>query len=121
MLEQLRHSEPLCGDKMQGDASSTLGRRDGFQRKFHNQIVYYADGLPEQEFGWYPMFWWANQADRTMGDCYQGVFIANAGNTSMFDFKRHNKRMNTLFIDGHVEGIEMTQAALSKVYITRSN
>jgi len=74
-----------------------------------------------------PAFYWATDGwicwtpdlNSTGAVTLADVYSANgrATDRSSFDFPRHKKRMNILFVDGHVETIPLTEAALRRAYL----
>jgi prepilin-type processing-associated H-X9-DG protein len=87
------------------------------------EVALFGDALPRQTPAdpILPMGWltWTPRLDVigpvTLGDALAGN--GRAESAENFDLKRHGKRMNIVFADGHVEGFPVTKEALDLVYL----
>jgi prepilin-type N-terminal cleavage/methylation domain-containing protein/prepilin-type processing-associated H-X9-DG protein len=112
------------------------GRGNMARMKEASEIMMLGDGKPRGTDGWIVVY--AHNTMATLEDVFNGSILRNpgyaAGDRAAFDFGRHKKRMNVLFMDGHAETIMVTtrpptappnlatQAKFSKdVYLAKQN
>jgi prepilin-type processing-associated H-X9-DG protein len=107
--------------------NDALNRRRGDSRNVARlgEIFLAADGLPARRPGPASAFPHATVINKvkpgtatgpiTLADALAGN--ARAGDPDNFDHRRHNRRMNIAFLDGHVESVPIESGALSRVLI----
>lgn len=100
-------------------------RNESWQRgrgnlsKIHkpSEVMYLMDGLPRPNADNYPLMMIADgAAEANLADAYADN--GKAGSSVCFDFKRHKKRMNVAFMDGHAETVQMTPGEFAKIRVT---
>lgn len=91
------------------------------------------DGEPRNTFGdnmgtvidLYPDQSWTWKEDVEDKTCtltdYWKVMVRDNGDNGQFSFDRHNKTVNSGYLDGHVEGSPRTDTGMEKIIIRRFN
>ena len=92
-----------------------------------SEVALYLDALPRNQYGAFPTVYQyygdASAGTPPFAQQYVGTLAesmldtTNAFRKSVFDFARHDKRMNIAFVDGHAAAIDMTPAAMQHVIV----
>ncbi len=107
-------NEAILGYHWQAPNLRLAGRVSAIREPSH--VFFMADALPRQEFGDSLFVIWNSTAPATLYGSYLG---ATGGDNTSFDFFRHRKRMNVVFLDGHAESVEMTAGGMGAVYLIK--
>jgi prepilin-type processing-associated H-X9-DG protein/prepilin-type N-terminal cleavage/methylation domain-containing protein len=79
-----------------------------------SEVMLFADGLPRTVNNYYTIF--DHDVNWTLLDYYNRQHVPN--NWRTFDYKRHDNRMNVVFVDGHAETVGMKDPDFKKIGVS---
>lgn len=105
------------------DGNYSLNRLRGNLSKVRksSEVALFTDAIPSKSNVTYGFDWlsWipslAGTGPATLGDAFAST--GRATTADMFDLKRHGKRINVVYVDGHVETMHIEKGGLDRVFL----
>ena len=98
-------------DTWQANASRVQGRVDSI--KHPQRVMFFGDAQAREFHSDSLLDYWNHGRGMTLWDSYAGT--NGSGHWSLFDFERHNGKMNIAFVDSHTRTINMTEDEMKEV------